>query len=111
QPVAAKNPGIIYANQLNFENYPIVSITCLIQTEKENDTISDYKIIENGIEAEVLSKSFIKTLDNKNIIVKLTYSSIFPLFITRDLVLGFDNSDEKYKGDNIIFMNNGEIFI
>lgn len=106
----------LYANQLNFENYPIVSVICLVQIEyrdKPDDPHEYYyKIIENGTDTEILSQEILEVIDNYHIIVELKYNSLSPMYVSRDIIFEATSSkNENYKGESLVFLNTGDVFI
>ncbi|WP_271764972.1 YARHG domain-containing protein [Aquimarina algiphila] len=106
----------IYPNRLNFENYPTITTTCVIRNEgsfrmtKANIDQFNFSLTENGLYIPEIAYKIIQIVDNDHVVVKLSYTSLSPLYINRDITFFLNAEDHfTFGGENYIFFNNGTI--
>ncbi|MBW1297710.1 YARHG domain-containing protein [Aquimarina litoralis] len=106
----------IFPDQLNFENYPNITTTCFIRNEgnfrmtKSNIDKFNFSLIENGIYIPEVTYELIQVLDSDESVVKLSYTTMSPLYMHRDITFFLNAEDHfTFDGENYIFYNNGTI--
>ncbi|WP_025740032.1 YARHG domain-containing protein [Aquimarina pacifica] len=106
----------IYPNQLNFENYPIITTTCIIRNDgsfkmtKSNINKFNFSILENGLYIQAVTYNLIEIIDKDHAVVKLSFASLSPLYMNRDINFYLNAEDHfTFDGENYIFYNNGNI--
>ncbi|WP_074409406.1 MULTISPECIES: YARHG domain-containing protein [Aquimarina] len=106
----------IYPNQLNFKNYPTITTTCIIKDMDDCKMIPknvdqfNFSIIENGLYIPKVNCTFKKQIDNNQVIIELSYTSLSPMYMHRDITFNLHADNHfTHKRDNYIFLNTGKI--